>query len=207
MNEEVLTEEKGKTVEAIKKEADKKACAVRKALYFIEEFISGPMCGKCFPCALGTAEAGIRLRRLADRSKESSGSDIETLRRIGLQMIEGSFCKKGKDTGRFLLDTLSVSGEEFQQHLSGACPKKECISLVRYEINPDLCILCDKCAEVCKHQAIVGEKKEPYRSGYLPYQIRQKKCTKCGECLKVCPAGAVVFITDHTKELVNGVRP
>ena len=203
MSEERLTGEKGKTVETIKKEAEKRACAVRKALYFIEEFISGPMCGKCFPCALGTAEAKIRLTRLADHRKDISGKDIETLWRIGLQMTEGSFCKKGKDTGKFLLDTLSVSEEEFKQHLAGACPKKECISLIRYEINPDLCILCDKCAEVCKHHAIVGEKRESYRSGFLPYQIRQKKCTKCGECLKVCPTAAVVFITDNTEELVN----
>ena len=203
MSEERLTGEKGKTVETIKKEAEERACAVRKALYFIEEFISGPMCGRCFPCALGTAEARIRLRRLAGQREGISGKDIETLRRIGLQMTEGSFCKKGKDTGKFLLDVLTGAEEEFRQHLSGTCPKKECVSLIRYEINPDLCIMCDKCAEVCKHHAIVGEKKESFRSGFLPYQIRQKKCTKCGDCYTVCPTAAIVFITDNTEELVN----
>jgi NAD-dependent dihydropyrimidine dehydrogenase PreA subunit len=203
MSEERLTGEKGKTVETIKKEAEEKACAVRKALYFIEEFISGPMCGKCFPCALGTAEARIRLKRLTGHREDMNGKDIETLRKISLQLIEASFCKKGKDTGRFLLDTLSVADDEFKQHLSGVCPKKECISLIRFEINSDLCTMCNKCAEVCKHHAIVGEKKESYRSGFLPYQIRQKKCTKCGDCLPVCPTAAVVFITDNKEELAD----
>jgi NAD-dependent dihydropyrimidine dehydrogenase PreA subunit len=203
MSEERLAGEKGKNVETIKKEAEEKACAVRKALYFIEEFISGPMCGKCFPCALGTAEAKIRLSGLAVHRDNISVKDIETLRRVGLQMIEGSFCKKGKDTGKFLLDTLSAAGDEFIKHLSGVCPKKECISLIRYEINPDLCIMCNNCAEACKHHAIIGEKRSAYRSGFLPYQIRQKKCTKCGDCLPVCPTAAVVLITDSTAELVN----
>ncbi len=203
MSEDELRDEKVKTVETIKKEAEGIACSVRKALYFIEEFISGPMCGKCFPCALGTAEARIRLGRLTGLREDVSGKDIETLRRVGMQMIEGSFCKKGKDTGRFLVDTLAASEEEFRRHLSGACPKKECISLIRYEINPDLCTMCDKCAEVCTYHAIIGEKKTSFRSGFLPYQIRQKKCTKCGDCFKVCPTSAVVFITDKTEELVN----
>jgi NAD-dependent dihydropyrimidine dehydrogenase PreA subunit len=203
MSEENFAGEKGKTVETIKKEAEEKACAVQKALYFIGEFISGPMCGKCFPCALGTAEAKIRLSGLAVHRDDISGKDIETLRRIGRQMIEGSFCKKGKDTGKFLLDTLATADEEFKQHLSGLCPKKECVSLLRYEINPDLCIMCNKCADACKHHAVIGEKKESYRSGFLPYRIRQKKCTKCGDCLTVCPTAAVVFITDNKEELVN----
>jgi len=203
MNEESLMGEKSKTVEAIKKETEGKTCAVQKALYFIGEFISGPMCGKCFPCALGTAEAKIRLTGLADHSEGIREKDIEILWRIGLQMIEGSFCKKGKDTGKFLLDTLSAAGEEFQQHLSGICPKKECVSLIRYEINPGLCTMCNKCAEACKHNAIIGEKREAYRSGFLPYRIRQKKCTRCRDCIEVCPAAAITCITDNTEELVN----
>lgn len=203
MSEESLPEEKGKKLEDIRKEAEEKACPVQRVLYFIEEFIEGPMCSKCFPCSLGTAEAKIRLIRISQHQTNVSDADIQVLNRIGLNMIEGSFCKRGKDTGKFIDETLAVSKEEFRQHLSGICPQKECISLVEYVINPELCIMCGKCLEACKYDAIIGEKREPYLSGYLPFEILQKKCTKCGECIKVCSTGAIELITMKVDELVN----
>ncbi|MEW6417951.1 MAG: 4Fe-4S binding protein [Nitrospirota bacterium] len=202
MNEEILTEEKGKTLEEIKKEAEKKACPVQRNLYFIEEFIAGPMCGRCYPCALGTQEAKIRLLRISQHLENVSNADIETLKRIGSNMIVGSFCIKGKNTGKFLIETITGSEEDFIQHVAGACPKKECINLIEYIINPELCIMCGKCLEACKYNAIIGEKREHYLSGYLPFEIRQKRCTRCGECIKVCPTGAIEVITTEIEEEV-----
>jgi ferredoxin len=203
MNEDLLAQEKGKTVEDIRREADSKSCAVQKALYFISEFVSGPMCGKCFPCALGTGEAKLRLLKISQHLEGVSEKDIEVLKRIGQSMLEASFCKKGKDTGKFLVDLITNSEEEFKEHVQGKCRYKECISLIEYVINPDLCIMCDKCREVCKYNAIIGEKGLPYKRGYLPYEIVQKRCTKCGECLKVCPTGAIELVTHIIEEVVN----
>ncbi len=202
MSEEILTEEKGKNLEEIKKEAEDKACPVQRNLYFIEEFIAGPMCGRCYPCALGTQEAKIRLLRISRHLEGVSLSDVEAIRRIASNMIESSFCKKGKDTGRFVIEVLAKSEDEFNQHISGACPKKECVNLIEYVINPELCIMCGKCLEACKYNAIVGEKREHYLSGYLPFEIRQKRCTRCGECIKVCPAGAIEIIPTKIEEEV-----
>lgn len=203
MTEETLKEEKVKKIEDIRKEALEKACAVQRLLYFIEEFLAGPMCGKCYPCALGTGEAKIRLLKISQRLDDVSEKDIEILKRIGAEMIEGSFCKKGKDTGRFIVETISNSEDEFREHISGICPHKECARLIEYVINPELCIMCGKCKEVCKYGAIIGEKKEPYRAGYLPFEIRQKRCTKCGECVVVCPTGAIEVITTKIEELAE----
>ncbi|MFA6056211.1 MAG: 4Fe-4S binding protein, partial [Thermodesulfovibrionales bacterium] len=111
---------------------------------------------------------------------------------------------KGKDTGKYLAEILSVSGNEFKEHLSGICPKKECTSLIEYIIRPELCTMCGECLEVCKYDAILGEKKTPYRSGYLTFEIRKKRCTNCGECVKVCPTGAIEIVTVSVEELVNG---
>jgi ferredoxin len=201
MSEETRTEETGKKLEDIKKDAEERACPVQRTLYFIEEFITGPMCSKCYPCSLGTGEAKIRLRRIGGYRESAAAEDIHALKRIALGMLDGSFCKKGKDTGRFLIETLNAMEDEFKEHLSGVCLKKECTALVEYVIDPERCSLCGKCSEVCRPGAIIGEKKRPYLSGYLPFEIRQRRCTKCGECVKVCPSGAIEVIKKQEEEL------
>ncbi|MEW6570066.1 MAG: 4Fe-4S binding protein [Nitrospirota bacterium] len=205
MSEELI-EEKEKKLDDIKKEAEERACAVQRALYFINEFLGGPMCGKCYPCALGTHETKIRLIRISQHLEGVSEKDIDAVKRIGSRMIEASFCKKGKDTGRFLTETLATSEDEFREHVYGACPKKECVSLIEYVINPELCIICGKCTEVCKYGAIVGEKRRPHLLGYLPFEIRQKRCTKCGECVRVCPTGAIEIITSKIEEMIQTAK-
>jgi ferredoxin len=202
MNEESLAGEKGKKLEDIRREAEEKTCPVQRVLYFIEEFIAGPMCSKCYPCSLGTGEAKIRLMKTAGYSGKACDEDLRVLRRIGLAMIDGSFCKKGKDTGRFIIETLASSEEEFRKHIAGVCPDRECTAFVEYVINPALCTMCGKCAEVCEPGAITGEKKRPYLSGYLPFEIRQRRCTRCGECIKVCPEGAIEVSEKREEELV-----
>jgi NAD-dependent dihydropyrimidine dehydrogenase PreA subunit len=206
MSEETVTEEKGKKLEDIRKEAEEKACPVQRILYYIDEFIAGPMCGKCYPCALGTQEAKIRLIRISQHLDNVSASDIDVLKRIGVQMVAGSFCKKGKDTGRFITEILTSSEEEFNQHISGACSQKECIIRTEYVINPDLCIQCGRCLEVCKYDAIISRRKKPFSSGYFPFEIRQKWCTRCGECVKVCPTEAIEVITYEIEELVDSSK-
>jgi ferredoxin len=203
MSEETRTEETGKKLEDIKKDAEERACPVQRTLYFIEEFIAGPMCSKCYPCSLGTGEAKIRLRKISGSSGKAGDADIRVLKRIGLGMLDGSFCKKGKDTGKFIVETLNATEDEFHEHLSGVCPKKECAALVEYVIDPERCSMCGKCSEVCKPGAIIGEKKRPYLSGYLPFEIRQRRCIKCGECVKVCPSGAIEVIKKREEELAG----
>src|SRR4030043_127563 len=107
---------------------------------------------------------------------------------------------KGKKTGKFITETLAGALDNFSLHLTGSCPQRECIRLVEYVVNRELCIRCGKCLEVCRYDAIVGEIKKPYRSGYLPFEIRQKRCTRCGECITACPTGAIEVITREVEE-------
>ncbi len=183
-----MTQQKEKKVEEIRKEAEQaRACPVQKALYYMEEFLSGPMCGRCFPCALGAYEARGRLQRL---SRGQGGSeDVAVLGRISQQMLASSMCKKGKDSAAFLAEWLKT--DVFEAHAQGRCPQRSCPALVSYRIVPELCIMCGDCQEVCKFNAILGEKALPYRSGYRPFEIRQLRCTSCGECVKVCPTNAI----------------
>ena len=59
-----MTGTKEKKVADIKKEADAITCPVKRALFYMEEFLEGPMCGKCFPCEMGCYEARQRLRTI-----------------------------------------------------------------------------------------------------------------------------------------------
>lgn len=205
MSEQTVDEEKGKSIEDIRKEAEEKACPVQIVLYYINEFLSEQMCGKCFPCSLGTQEAKIRLLKIAQHLDTLTSSDIDALKTIGLCMTGGSRCKKGKDTGRFITEHLDKARDEFYSHISGTCQKKECITRTEYVINPDLCIMCSKCLEACKYNAIIGEKKNKPDISLppFPFEIRQDKCTRCGECVKVCPAEAIDVVTIEIEEFAS----
>jgi len=185
-----MAEQKEKKVEDIKKEADAKKCPVSKALYYIEEFLVGPMCGKCFPCEMGVYEARIRLKKLTEG--KGSEADIFAIKKIASAMLESSRCKRGKDTANFILEWMAT--DVFKEHTEGRCPEKECLGLIEYRIIPDKCTMCGLCVEACKFNAISGEKKKKYQSGVLPFEIRQKRCVKCGDCIKACPEGAIVIV-------------
>jgi ferredoxin len=160
------------------------------------------MCGRCYPCSLGTEEAKVRLIRLSQHLDDADESDIEALKRIAFFMTEGSYCKKGRDTGRFLAELLESAREEFRLHLSGICPKRECISSIEYVVNPDLCIACGACAKRCKYDAIKGKTADS-DEGFLPFEIRRKTCVRCGECVGVCPSGAIEVISRVKEEFIN----
>jgi len=192
-----MTEQKEKKIEDIKKEAEEKKCPVQKALYFIDEFLAGPMCGKCFPCEMGSYEARIRLQNIVEG--RGTEADSTAINRIAGDMTEASMCKKGKDTAKFILEWMDTN--VYRDHVNGRCPDKECLAFIEYRIIPELCVMCGLCQDVCKYSAIIGEKKKLYQSGYLPFEIRQRRCTKCGECIKVCPTNAIELIS--SKELVE----
>ena len=194
-----MTEEKKKPVkmEDVKEKADEKTCAAQKALTFVEEFLAEPMCGRCFPCSMGTYEAQIRLKRLTDGT--AAQDDIDAVRKIAEIMSEASMCKKGKDTAKYLQEDVDLN--DLSDHLTGVCRKNECIEYTKYIISTENCTLCGDCLDACKDNAILGEKKKPYMSGYLPFEIVQKRCTKCGECLKVCRFDAVETVS--SKEMAE----
>ncbi|MEJ2695467.1 MAG: 4Fe-4S dicluster domain-containing protein [Candidatus Sulfobium sp.] len=196
-----MTEQKEPKVEEIKKAAEEeKKCPVQRSLFYIEGFLDGPMCGRCFPCAFGSYEARVRLKRIIQG--RGGEDDIRTLRRISEEMLTSSRCKKGKDTAAFLTEWLNT--DVFRRHAEGSCPDMECKSLIEYRIIPEKCTMCGLCLEACKYAAIHGEKRRPFASGYSPFEIRQKRCVKCGDCLPVCPYGAIVIVEKEVPAPVGG---
>lgn len=192
-----MTEVKEIKMKDVRAKAEEKKCPVQKSLVFMEEFLAGPMCGKCFPCSLGSYEAIVRIKRLVDGA--ATDEDIASIKRIVSNMLEASMCKRGKDTAKFILENIDSS--EYTEHLYGNCSSQECTDLIKYIIIPEQCTICGICQDVCKDNAIIGEKRKPYLSGYLPFEIVQKRCTKCGECIKVCPYNAIELIS--AKEMLE----
>lgn len=154
------------------------------------------MCSKCHPCKLGLYDA-IKILEAVQAGKGAVKHTAQ-LQRIAADVKDGGMCKKGKDHADALAGFLKDNTGVLEGHIAGLCMARECTALVRYEINPSLCTMCDKCREACKDFAIEGQKKEPYKTGFTPFRIRQKRCTRCGECIKVCPDGAV-YIQEETQ--------
>ncbi|MBF0607561.1 MAG: 4Fe-4S binding protein [Magnetococcales bacterium] len=187
-----MTEKKEKDIKEIARDVEKYKCAVQKAIMFLDEFIDGPMCARCLPCPMGSYEMRIRMRRLADG--KATELDVQAIRRIAPLMLESSMCKKGKDTAKFIIDTIENSPNLYSLHVEGVCPDKECKSLIVYKVIEDKCVSCDECRVVCKDFAIVGERKKSYLVGYIPYEIVDKRCSRCGLCISACTYGAIEIV-------------
>ncbi|QXM06554.1 4Fe-4S binding protein [Crassaminicella indica] len=56
---------------------------------------------------------------------------------------------------------------------------------MRYEIDKNKCISCERCKNICPVDAIGGEIKE----GFV---IDQEKCIQCGQCKTVCHFNAII---------------
>jgi ferredoxin len=191
---------KTKKLKDIKALADAIACPVERSKVFVREFLAGPMCGRCLICSLGSEE----MMRALERIMSGNGTDreISSIRWIAQSMTIGSLCKRGKETGAFVLATLASDG--FEDHTRGHCPANTCSAFYEYRVLEEKCIYCGECKSVCKTNAIFGlKRKNEWETGNLPFSIRSKRCVKSGACEKVCPTGAIVRIEIKTGQTIT----
>ncbi len=161
---------------------DTKTCMIETARFFMS-FTQNESCGKCIPCREGTGRMLEILTRIT-KGKGQEG-DIELLKELGHTVKEASLCGLGKTAANPVLSTLHYFEDEYKEHIFNMrCPAGECSDLKVYEIVPELCKGCSKCARVCPNDAISGKIKEPF-------VIDQEKCIKCGACESACPFNAI----------------
>lgn len=184
-------EVKEKDLKTITEETEQFKCVVQKVILLLNEFIDGPMCARCMPCPM----AAYELRDIYVGLSQGRGTqeNIEAIKKITPLMFDTSMCKKGKDVAKFITDSLE-SAEDTYKHVGHVCPERECKTLYTYKVVAKKCVMCNDCKDVCKDFAILGEKKIPYLSGYMPYEIVDKRCTRCGECLTACKYGAIEVV-------------
>jgi len=178
---------------------DEDTCMVDIARYFLE-FTRSESCGECAPCRLGTRQMHEILERIC--AGEGCEPDVDLLAEIGDAVHLGSLCGLGQTAPNPVLTTIRYFRDEYEAHIKQKrCPAGVCTALLTFEIVPEDCICCGRCAKGCPVECITGKRGKPpakataqdKKKGKVgdPFRIDGDACIKCGTCFDVCPVGAV----------------
>ncbi len=162
---------------------DEDTCMVDIAKFYLE-FTVDESCGKCTPCRVGTQ----RLLQYLDKITKGNGEpdDLEKIDELAQHMQKSSLCALGQTAPNPILSTMKYFKDEYVAHIDEKkCPAGVCKSLIRYEIIPDKCKGCTRCARNCPVGAISGTVKQPH-------VIDSSKCIKCGICITNCKFDAII---------------
>ena len=161
---------------------DENTCMVDVAKFFMG-FTQRESCGKCGPCRIGTKRMLEILQKITEGKGEME--DLDKLEETAKFVRARSLCGLGKSAALPVISTLQNFRDEYLEHIQeGKCRAHVCEAMKLYEIDPEKCKGCTKCARNCPVGAITGEKKAPHK-------IDTSKCIKCGSCMGNCPFGAI----------------
>lgn len=117
-------------------------------------------------------------------------------------------------------NTMAEFGLEHQSQPFQAKPYEEDHSSKFYRYDPDQCILCGRCVEVCQDVQvnetllIDWNRKSPRVIWDNDVPIDQSSCVSCGQCVTVCPCNALIetdmegeagYMTDHKPGLLRSM--
>ncbi len=162
---------------------DEDDCMVDIAKFFLK-FTVDESCGKCTPCRVGTR----RLLEILEKITSGNGTmeDLDRMEKLCYYIKDNSLCGLGQTAPNPVLSTYQRFKDEYIAHVvDKKCPAGVCKDLVNFEIVPDLCRGCTKCARNCPVGAIEGSVKQVHK-------IDTAKCIKCGACIDNCPFKAIV---------------
>jgi NADH-quinone oxidoreductase subunit F len=157
-------------------------CMVEIARFFMN-FTKKESCGKCATCREGVP----RIQAILERITKGQGTmeDLDLMQEIADTVKTCSLCGLGKTATNPVMSTMRYFRDEYIAHVRDKkCPAGVCKDLFVYQINPDKCIGCTKCARNCPVDAITGTLKQPHH-------IDTTKCIKCGTCKAGCPKNAI----------------
>ena len=157
-------------------------CMVEIARFFMN-FTKKESCGKCATCREGVPRIQAILERIT--KGEGKMEDLDMMQELADTIKNCSLCGLGKTATNPVVSTMRYFRDEYLAHVQDKkCPAGVCKDLFVYQINPEKCIGCTKCARNCPVDAITGSLKQPHH-------IDTSKCIKCGTCKAGCPKNAI----------------
>jgi len=148
-----------------------KVCPANAISYIDEEKKIQVHSDRCCFCAQCTEICPVNCLAMSDESMFSS-----YVRQEEVVTDSGRFDIKIGNVVKVQVSEPSPVEEEMLEEEAAPQP--------RYEIDPEKCIGCTKCARICPVDAIEGKVKEPH-------VIDKDKCVSCGQCAEGCPVGAI----------------
>ena len=161
---------------------DEDNCMVDIAKFYLG-FTVSESCGKCTPCRIGTR----RMLEILEKISAGRGEieDLDKLDELAHYIQANALCGLGQTAPNPILSTIEHFRDEYEAHIvEKRCPAGVCKALLNYEIDPEKCKGCTKCARNCPAGAISGAVKQPH-------VIDTAKCIKCGACMDNCAFGAI----------------
>jgi NADH:ubiquinone oxidoreductase subunit F (NADH-binding)/(2Fe-2S) ferredoxin len=137
---------------------DDETCMVDIARFFME-FIQDESCGKCTPCRVGTRRMLEILQRIcAGEGREGDIETLEMLcDQIRTTSLCGLGAGAPNPVATTLKHFRSEYEAHIYEK---KCPAKVCRALIRYEILEGVCTGCMVCARNCPTNAITGERRQ-----------------------------------------------
>ena len=122
-----------------------------------------------------------------DEEDNSKGiiTALDLLEELADTISKTALCGLGQSACKPVQSTLKYFRDEYIAHVvDKKCPAGQCKALMTYQIDPELCRGCSRCAKGCPVGAISGQIKSPF-------VIDEKKCIKCGACVSTCAFHAI----------------
>jgi len=139
---------------------DDETCMVDIARFFME-FTQDESCGKCTPCRVGTRRILEILERICDgKGKDGDIETLEMLCREIKETSLCGLGQGAPNPIESILKHFRSEYEA--HIYEKRCPSKVCKALIRYEIIDGACTGCTVCARNCPVNAITGERRQTH---------------------------------------------
>lgn len=139
---------------------DEGTCMVDIARYFMD-FTQDESCGKCTPCRIGTRRLLEILQNICDgKGEEGDIERLEHLCEVIHQNSLCGLGQGAPNPVISTLTHFRHEYEAHIKEKR--CPAKVCRSLIKYEIISEVCTGCTVCARNCPVEAITGERRQPH---------------------------------------------
>jgi NADH-quinone oxidoreductase subunit G len=141
--------------------------------------------------------------------------DIVQVRRTVLELILANHpndCLQCPRSGRCELQNIAadfgIREVPFPKEVMHRENDTSTLSLV---LNPDKCIKCGRCADVCQQMQnvwaleFIGRGEKTVMAPAADVKLAESPCIKCGQCSAHCPVGAI-YENDETAKVWNALR-